>query len=287
MKKLVSLKTGQAVLVVVLISVIALTIGLSIAGRTVTDIKMSRQMEESQRAFSAAEAGIEAALLSGTEASGVGIGNASYSVKIRETSAEEFVFWSDDKEDSFQFWLADYNNMEQEVYSKNRIRVAWGSQNSQWNSDNNTPAITIAIIYKEGNDYKVGRYFLDPRADRLNNFCKRDGDNCPPGKVTNFLTNGETVGGTAFQFGADLSLADFQGVGKTLQIIRGLLFYNNSGQPVGFKALSQGTFPNQGKIIESVGVAGNSSRKVKVFQSFETLSAIFDFALFSSEALEK
>ena len=39
--------------------IVALTVGLSIAARIVTELKISKQNEESQRAFQAAEAGIQ------------------------------------------------------------------------------------------------------------------------------------------------------------------------------------------------------------------------------------
>ena len=48
-------------LVVVLTMIVALTVGLSLASRTITNMKISKQNEESQRAFQAAEAGIELA----------------------------------------------------------------------------------------------------------------------------------------------------------------------------------------------------------------------------------
>src|SRR3989338_3937934 len=53
---------GQIVLILVLITVVGLTIGLSLISRTVTDVRISSQIEESGRAFSAAEAGVETAL---------------------------------------------------------------------------------------------------------------------------------------------------------------------------------------------------------------------------------
>jgi len=54
---------GQAVLIVLLIMVVALTVGISISTRSTKDIRQSTRTEESQRAFSAAEAGLEAALV--------------------------------------------------------------------------------------------------------------------------------------------------------------------------------------------------------------------------------
>lgn len=46
-------------LIVILVMVVSLTIGLSVASRTITNIKISKESEESQRAFQAAEAGLE------------------------------------------------------------------------------------------------------------------------------------------------------------------------------------------------------------------------------------
>ncbi len=54
--------SGQTLLIIVLIAAVILTVGLAVASYSITDIKISQQEEESARAFSAAEAGIEEAL---------------------------------------------------------------------------------------------------------------------------------------------------------------------------------------------------------------------------------
>ena len=54
--------SGQVVLIIVLLTMVGLTIGLSLISRTVTDVRISSQIEQSSRAFSAAEAGVETAL---------------------------------------------------------------------------------------------------------------------------------------------------------------------------------------------------------------------------------
>ena len=56
---MIKYQKGQILLLVVLVMTIALTIGLSLATRTITDIRTTTEEENSQRAFSAAEAGIE------------------------------------------------------------------------------------------------------------------------------------------------------------------------------------------------------------------------------------
>ncbi|MFH0863897.1 MAG: PilX N-terminal domain-containing pilus assembly protein, partial [Candidatus Gottesmanbacteria bacterium] len=62
MKNNIGKQNGQILLIVLLVMVVGLTMGLSLATRSATDVKISSQLEHSSRAFAAAEAGIEAAL---------------------------------------------------------------------------------------------------------------------------------------------------------------------------------------------------------------------------------
>lgn len=68
---------GQVLLITVLVLSIAVTIALSLIGRSVTDVSMSRNLEESARAFSAAEAGIEETLLTNTQQTNISAGYTS------------------------------------------------------------------------------------------------------------------------------------------------------------------------------------------------------------------
>lgn len=52
-------RSGQILILVLLIVVVALAVGLSVASRNITNIRTSTQTEQSQRAFSAAEGGVE------------------------------------------------------------------------------------------------------------------------------------------------------------------------------------------------------------------------------------
>jgi len=52
-------RSGQILILVLLIVVVALAVGLSVAARNITNLRTSAQTEQSQRAFSAAEGGIE------------------------------------------------------------------------------------------------------------------------------------------------------------------------------------------------------------------------------------
>jgi len=52
-------RPGQILILVLLIIVVALAVGLSVASRNITNLRTSTQTEQSQRAFSAAEGGVE------------------------------------------------------------------------------------------------------------------------------------------------------------------------------------------------------------------------------------
>src|SRR3989344_5732237 len=58
-QKLLQNQAGQVLLIVILILIIVLTVGLSIASRSITTIRTSTDEASSQKALSAAEAGIE------------------------------------------------------------------------------------------------------------------------------------------------------------------------------------------------------------------------------------
>jgi len=68
---------GQALLIVVLVMVVALTVGLSIASKTIISLRTSTEEANSQKALAAAEAGIEQALKTNQIASGTFTDNQS------------------------------------------------------------------------------------------------------------------------------------------------------------------------------------------------------------------
>ena len=56
------MKSGQALVLVMMVLSVALTVGLSIATRSTNEVKVTSSQEESARALEAAEAGLEKAL---------------------------------------------------------------------------------------------------------------------------------------------------------------------------------------------------------------------------------
>ncbi len=80
-------KNGQVLILVLLIVVVALAVGLSVASRNITNLRTSTQSEQSQRAFSAAEGGVESVITNPAAVAGLGptpipVGNLNATVVV-------------------------------------------------------------------------------------------------------------------------------------------------------------------------------------------------------------
>lgn len=283
--------SGQTLLIILLVMAVALTIGLSVISRSITDVKISQQTEEAARAFSAAEAGIEEALITGTGSGPVIFGEtkATYQTAVAGLGegATEFAFPAEYRTDEIQtLWLANYETYGK-VYDRNQLRVLWGNSGTPPNNNTKTPALEVSIYYNDSGNYKVGRFALDPHSGRTpsNAFCN------PPScdKVPSFTTASETAGDKTFQFAATLDLSSFTGSGKTLLFARLRILYGDTSHALGAKVVGggSGNFPSQGVKIDSTGQAGEATRKVEVSRLHPAPPAIFDFAIYSGGSLIK
>lgn len=297
MKSLPRNTSGQVLVITLLVMAVALTIGLSVVSRSITDIKISEQTEEAARAFSAAEAGIEQAIVSGSlDSFGRDFETGSFSVnKAGFGDGLEFAYLNPVEVDKPQtFWLADPKTLA-EHYDRDRLRVVWGNPGTR-SDRNETPALEVSLYYKDGSSYRVARFALDPNSSRAsgNSFCD-PGSTMESGKcvnVKNFITSGERVDGMDFQFRSTLKLNDFRGGSKTFLFARLRFIYSEgTAHSLGVKMFNNyggdGNFPSQGEEIESVGTSGEATRKVRVFRYHPVPPYIFDSVLYSGVGLEK
>lgn len=293
--------SGQAVLIILLVMAVVLTIGLSVVSRSVTDINISQQSEDSARAFSAAEAGIEQALIgiSGDSDFEFNFTGSSAKISSREVAFGDtwYIYPSEVSTDQIiTVWLSNYDSATGYAasYTGNRLRVYWGNPETP-NDNQYTPAIEVSIYYKDGSAYKVGKYLLDPYTDRIaisgdRGFCDPTGLGgvlCTG--VVSFSSTKSSIGTPSqeFQFNADLDLTNFVPAPATrfpLFARLRLLYSSNDTHFVGVTVPS-GSFPSQGKDITAIGTAGETSRKVNVFRPRPAPPAIFDFALYSGSGL--
>lgn len=260
------LNKGQAVLIVMLVMAVALTIGLAIVSRTTTDIKISQQQEESARAFSAAEAGIEELLKPGAGTTfalpDIG-GGASVDAKVTTASGySEFLFPDEILPGQTAIlWLAEHSGddlNESNTYSGSSFNLCWNGE-----------AVEVSVYYKQGGEYKVTRGAYDPNRTRGNNFADVDSGGClglARKKTINFSSLG-VPGGSILLFA---NLKPYYSTTK-----------------IGVVAASGKSFPSQGKEIESTGTLGTIARKVRVFRSWPAPAAVFDYGLFSGGGLVK
>src|SRR3989338_8894129 len=103
---------GQVVLILVLVMTVALAIGISVIQRSLSDVSSSSKVEQSSRAFSAAEAGIEKAIQTGNPiVGGIPLNNNStiegVDAKRIPEATKALEFKSIAKEEMAQVWLAD------------------------------------------------------------------------------------------------------------------------------------------------------------------------------------
>lgn len=289
-------KSGQILLIVLLIIAVALTISLSVISGSSSDLNISQGSEEAARAFSAAEAGIEQVLLTAENSGVVEFTDSGVTYEaITESlgAGNEFAFPGEYTKDSIMtLWLANYNQTNG-IYTKvlddSFIRIVWGNPDS----GGTVPAIETSIYYKDGATYKVGRFALDPisrptdnpSCSGVNCFCRPDGTYCQ-GLVTNFRTSGtEVVDEKNFRYGATLNISAFRGGVKTLLFARLRLLYSDQPQFLGAKTASGANFPAQGVIITSVGQSGNSTRKVQVKRLNPVPPSFLDFLIYSGSNL--
>lgn len=273
---------------------VGLTIGLAVSTRSLTDVNLSTRVEESSRAFSAAEAGIEqileqnlATVTTGTSGSvGSGGQSADYNVNLVDVNpgASPYLFPGIIPEGESQVvWLVPHNSGtgtfddSSRDYTPNLINICW--------QDFTLPlgtytALDLTVFFKEGADYKVARIAYDPNSSRAAN--------------TGFTNSGISSGtycvvGTQrhrYQVLLDMTtLSPSIGAAAIPIAIRLRPVYVDSRlavQPVG------DNLPVQGKTIQSTGdTASGVSRRWDVLNTYAAPQDIFDYALWSDTDINK
>lgn len=275
---------GQALVIVLLILGVVLTVGLSVVSQAVNDVRLSEREEEASRAFSAAETGVERALIAPQPTGTQTVGNATYQVTSKTLAGgSEFLFPNDYVSgDTATLYLVGHNadgsldtacTGTDPCYFGPEVTVCWGSDNTNSGLPT-TPALEASVLYLESGTYKLSRQVIDPFVARRasNGFGANSGGGC-------------TVGGKTMEFSHNVNFANLGVAGKTV-LMRLKLHYNYSvgtgdiPHPIGAVA-SSGVFPSQGVVVESIGTFGDATQKVQVTQLHPDAPPIFDYALYA------
>lgn len=264
----IRLRSGQALVMILLLLSVVITVGLAISSRSVTEVGISTTQEESARALAAAEAGIEAAL-SGTVAVGstVNVGTTgSYVVPAltQYGAGPQVTFGEGVKagEAATVFLLVDAQR-----YTGSSVVACWGDTTTA----GIVPALEAITYYQSGGNYLANRNVYDPQGTgRTPGSAGVDGNTsgCPTDK--------------SYAYKATVSLSS-----GTPYYLRLKLFYNgDTSSPVGVAGVGS-QFPAQGQLVTSTGQAGQTSRRVQVVQRYADLLPYLDNAVFSGGSLVK
>lgn len=303
-------QSGQALLIVLLLMAVVLTVVLSTASRSVTDVAVTGLEEDALRAFSAAEAGIEQSLLDqvvgnfGPTPADPQNTNVTYTrtVTAPAVTTGEFEY---PKElvsgETATFWLTSHaTNGSLTCTSPSQCFVASTSPTvSQlqfcWGKAGQDSAIEVMFYYDDSNpvlsvaspnnfsNLKVARVAFDANAgSHANNFTSSgvsSSSTCDINGKTFVYQSPDAVPASVITACA--------GRPGCLVMAKVRIYYNSVASPVGMIATAGNTLPAQGIQVESTGVSGDATRKVNVFQSFAELPDIFDAAIFSFRNLSK
>jgi len=288
-------ESGQAVLVVLLVMAVVLTIVLSILGASTSDIRISSNETESLRAFSAAEAGIEKALLYNSSAQG-SVGSANYNVSVT-TLAEGTKSFNYPTNlvsgDVAMLWFVAHDangnlvcNAGTPCFTGKTVKVCWGKSGTSALSPT-APALDLTIYYltTPGNyaTVRTAKAVYDPNSSRLagNFYAAADLGSCD-------------IGGVSYQFQKTVDLSSL-GIGASsynnqngLQFLSVRTLYNSDvDQPLGFDLNFAGNsaIPAQGSKIDSTGTLNASTRRIVVASPFSGYPPIRDNAVFSPSGI--
>lgn len=276
--KLRTLK-GQTLLIVVLVLTIAITVSLSLIGRTTTDVKMTQQLEDSARAFSAAEAGIEDAL---TRASGItatiqsGTGDASFTTTVQTIGGSSSVYTYPSltkKGDVATVWLMAHNADGTLNQASHYCQTAGACLfDICWEAKTPPAAAEIAVFYRNTgtNLYDLVRFAYDPDAAHTgNNFTKTDISSTGCGKTSGVSRVRITLPTT----------------NAIPVMVRLRPYYNDTTFSV--EGVETRVIPSQGFEVSSVGQTGSGvSRKIVVKRQFDAPPSVFDYVLYSGGTIQ-
>lgn len=315
-KSILKKQKGQILVLFLLILVVGLAIVLSVASRTVTDIRTTTTSDESNRAYFAAEAGVEEALRQ------IDLGNTdSFPLKLSftasnsqaETSLSEgvsgyqYIYPFDLQKDQVaQVMMAVDIDGDRDIdlddlnsgggWDHTDITVFWSGVDSP---DLANEAIEVSILTYNGSSFGLTKAAFDPNTTRGNNFCAPTGVGSYP-VTDNVLVPASGARSETFRYYANFALRGSAGgdlipgcndafhgnqidSDDRVVLIRLKAMYNQSSQvPVAVRGDEGSDIPVQGFVVQSTGrTASGVTRKIEVIKLYSALSGLFDYVLFN------
>lgn len=252
-----SSQSGQAGLVVLLLTVILLTVGIAVASRAQTDVAISRQEEESNRILNAAEAGVEDALSQNLNFSGT---TYSGTVDVHETMLVNYTI---DKVNILETRLFQGVSAQANVTgvaNGQGIQISWSKETD---CAQNPASLYVTVFNRTAGVVRTRNFAYRPCATPNNGFTQINTD--PSGELFRQVT-------------VNLQTGDL--------FVRVKPIYNDTSIRV------QGSgwnLPTQYYRVKSVADSnlGNEVRAVQVNRTLPVAPAIFDYVLYSGTTITK
>jgi hypothetical protein len=284
-------QSGQVLVIFLLVLVIGLALVLSIASRTVTDIRQTTTSDESNRAYFAAESGVESALkkiesdagfITDTAAkkaevspkfTDVNRATADVDVKALTAPAGQILDFLDYNRDEVAqiSMMGNFNDLSTRgaIPTTGILNLYWGDETKTYTGAN-VPAIEISFVTFDGTNWGMRKMTFDPSS--RNGFC---------GSTS-------AASGTKYEYRVRLNTLATppcsptnEGVNNPGVLARVRFLYNTEKIPFGVM-LETSALPQQGQLITSVGETPSGvTRKLEVRQFYPTLPAIFDYVLYN------
>ena len=260
---------GQTALIVLLLTVVVMSIGISLSKEVITDVEITRKQEESARAFSAAEAGVDEVFYqwqsSGSIPGEIVINDGTAEMETVELGANqtEFTFPTAIEDGDFAVvWLTSHSDIgaieENAGFfdSGDQLNVCWGGQ----------AAVELILFYNVGGDYRTKRWAYDPQ--------ERSG-----------FADSDDAGCRGLANKASLSYTDIEGDEIPIFMVV-KVFYEEVEVGSEIIAAGDSAFASQGLSVTSVGQVDSSStevvsRRITAFQTWDIPPVVFIEPLFS------
>lgn len=289
---------GQIILIVVLVMVMALTIGLSVASRGIVGLRTSTEEADSQRALAAAEAGIERSLqeiqpvpLATTpvfDSEDLTAVNSRYSTTAPAVVGERYLVNGGlevSKDEGADVWFVPHTATGDPDYAvpyptsttPQFMNLYWGNSSDGCKE----AAIQVIVVTRDQSapfTARTYRYAYDacPSRQGSNHFTLAD-----PGSFTNIVT------GSTFTYRTPLNSL-MNGIlpvnAKNIVFMRVIPIYKNAVIAVSACNHAPGSctqLPIQGYQITSTGTSGDASRSISVFKGWsQTYLPYLSYGLF-------
>lgn len=285
---------GQITIILLLVVVIGLTVALSIVGRSTTELSTSTRTEQSTRAFSAAEAGIEQALsetlnFGNTGVATVPVGDSTARVEsggYLPGTGQALEYPPISKEEIAQFWLKDFRAGVTAVdFTYGSLNVYFGNCEG---ADNcaafaDKPAVEVTTITQTGANYTAFKKFYDSDSGRLgqNRFEEATCNSVAPSSVNTSMS-------ATSKFYCQAAVSGYS-LPPILTRVR--LLYSNGKHKIALgksaSCTSDCDLPPQARLITSTGASGETQRKLQLFTVNKVVPFFFDYAIFAASEITK